>query len=286
MKKLILTAFVMVIILLSGSICKVEAQFGDAPPPDRFYETDRTDEELDLKQREAVELIYVREADIMYSKRLWQDIDFREKINQTLYYPKQEVSGKRNLTQILYDAVREGSIRAYDGHQDDFTIMLTPDEVMDYLEETRTMTLDDGTDTSYTISFDPADVTRLRVKEDWFIDQKRSLLDVRIIGVSPRRERFDVETGEFIGFEPIFWVYFPEARNILINEEVYNRHSDAARISFDDLFLRRMFNSYAVKESNVYDRMIQDYYTGLDALLEAERVFNEVRYAEHDLWEF
>ena len=57
-------------------------------------------------------------------------------------------------------------------------------------------------------------------------------------------------------------------------------------MTFDDIFHKRFFNSYIVKESNKYDRKINAYKTGVDALLEAEAIQNEIFNLEHDLWEY
>ena len=47
-------------------------------------------------------------------------------------------------------------------------------------------------------------------------------------------------------------------------------------MSFDDLFWKRDFSSYINKESNVFDRSVSPNYEGLDALLESERIRNEI----------
>lgn len=279
MKKIFLSLFCGVL-LLTLIFPMVNAQPMEGPPRDGFYD------KLAIEYKDPVPLPYVREADILFSKRVWQRIDMREKINQTLYFPTEPVGRRKSLTQVLYDAVTEGRITAYDGHVDDFSQPLTPEQVINHLEREVTLTLEDGRDTTYTVPFDPTSVTRFHIKEDWFFDSKRSVLDVRTIGICPLRERHDVETGEFIGFEPIFWIYFPETFDLLVNEEVFNRHNDAHRVSFYDMFLRRMFNSYIYKESNVYDRTIEEYYTGLDALLEAKELKDNIRNFEHDLWEY
>ena len=85
---------------------------------------------------------------------------------------------------------------------------------------------------------------------------------------------------------PLFWVYYPEARKLLANSEVFNRENDAARLSFDDMFQKRLFGSYIYKESNVYDRRIEDYRTGINALLESEKIKEDISNFEHDMWEF
>ncbi len=268
-------------------------------PPDRYYSTDREPDLLDLRQRKPQELAYVREADVLWAKRVWQQVDLREKINQTLYFPIEPTEGRRSLAQILYDAILEGEITAFPYEYDDFSHSYTPSQVRQRLEDEYEETISaeearlrgwgeiEGTDTTFTVTerFRPDEVTKLRIKEDWFFDSKRSVLDVRILGISLVSEQYDEHEGVYRD-EPLFWVYYPEVRDVLANEEVYTRHSDAQKISFDDLFLRRMFNGYIIKEANVYDRSIAEYASGLDALLEAEEIKNKIREFEHDLWEY
>jgi len=82
-------------------------------------------------------------------------------------------------------------------------------------------------------------------------------------------------------------VRYDEARDILSKKEAYNQFNDAQRISFDDLFLQRRFDSYIIAESNVYnDRVISEYAVGRDAMFEAERVKKDLFNFEHDLWEY
>jgi gliding motility associated protien GldN len=113
-------------------------------------------------------------------------------------------------------------------------------------------------------------------------------MDVRIIGLAPLKEDKDEVTGEVTGsFSPLLWVYFPEAREVLINAEVFNLvKNNAERRTYDDIFWKRMFSSTIVKESGVMDRKINEYMVGLDALLEAERIKTEIFNIEHDLWEY
>ncbi len=254
-------------------------------PRDGFYD------KVWIDEKEPIPLPYVREADVLWEKRVWQVIDLREKINLPLYFPNTTIDDRQSLMQVLMASINEGSIQAF--QDDEFTMTYTPEEIRNQYsrEETRTLTRPEPPyeeyDTTFVIPLNPEDVTKYRIKENWFFDSKRSVMDVRIIGICPVRERFDPETGESQGDQPLFWVYFPEARNILVNAEVFNRQNDAQRMSFDDLFMRRMFNSYIYKESNVYDRLIQEYITnGLDQLLEAEKIKDEIRNYELDLWEY
>jgi gliding motility associated protien GldN len=124
------------------------------------------------------------------------------------------------------------------------------------------------------------------MKEDWFFDKQRSVMDVRILGLCPMKEKADPSSGEIIGYVPLFWVYFPECRPIFARSEVYNTKNDVERRTLDDVFWKRMFSSYVHKESNVYDRFMNSYSTGIDALLESDRVKNDIFVYEHDLWHF
>jgi hypothetical protein len=67
---------------------------------------------------------------------------------------------------------------------------------------------------------------------------------------------------------------------------VFNTRNDAMRMSYDDIFWKRQFASYVTKENNVYDREINDYKIAVDALLESERIKEEIFNFEHDVWHF
>ncbi len=248
------------------------------------------------KTKKVVHYPFIREADVMWSRRVWQDIDLREKMNLPLYYPLDESNGMKSLFAVLRDALLlEGSITAYSagvtGQEDDFrTPMLVSDVklLMEFPDTTSTMDPDTGemVEVIQTIEINPQDITRYRIKEDWFFDKQRSERYIRIIGIAPLKERIS-EDGEPTGaYETLFWLYFPECRYVLANWDSFNRFNDAERRSFDDLFQKRMFSSLIIKESNVYNRRIDDVYAGMDALLKAEEIKEKLFILEHDLWSF
>lgn len=272
------------LLLSSGAFSQI---LEGATPRDNFYD------KVWIEEKRPVPLAYVREADVFRAIRLWQVIDLREKVNHPFYFPNTSMDDRKSLMQTLMAAINEGSIRAYNPVNDNFTLPMTPEEIRNQYSRTEQRRMVrpyppyEEYDTVITIPLASEDVIKFRIKEDWFFDQKRSVLDVRIVGICPVRERVNPETRESLGDEPLFWVYFPDAREVLVNAEVFNRFNDAERISFDDLFMRRMFNSYIYKETNVYDRIIADYLeNGLDQLLEAERIKNDLRNFELDLWEY
>ncbi len=285
MKRLIIA----IVLICAGSVAgsKAVAQILDLPPRDAVYDKHH------IQDNTPIPYPYVREADVMWSKRIWRTIDLREKMNQPFYYPEVPQKDWRNLVTVLMDAIKEGTLTAYDanGLTDEFLVPLYYAELMKRMVRTGTMRMQrpyppyDPFDTIITKKFNPTDVKRFRVKEDWFFDKQRSVMEVRILGICPVRDNFD-ERGEFRGTEALFWVYFPEARNVLAKAEVFSRMNNARRLTYDDVFMKRLFASYIYKEQNEYDRLISEYAVGLDALLESDRIKNQIFLWESDLWEY
>jgi gliding motility associated protien GldN len=245
-------------------------------------------DKIHISERDPIPYPPVREADVAWSKRIWCMLDLRQKMNLPLYFPEKPIAGKISLTQLIWDSVISGELTAYE--DEDFTIPMTVSEVIDDNTRTYEKTVEHETDpdrdTTYTVEdkFKAKDVKRIILKEDWFFDKQRSELDQRTIGVCLVK---DVEIqGIKSAPKKMFWIYFPEARPIFANHDVFNRSNDAKKMSYDDLFWKRYFSSTILKEENVYDRWIIDYTLGLDALLEAERVKNDLFKFEHDLWEY
>ena len=53
-----------------------------------------------------------------------------------------------------------------------------------------------------------------------------------------------------------------------------------------DLFEKRYFTSYIIKEDNAFDRPIASYARGMDALAESERIKELLFNMEHDMWHY
>jgi hypothetical protein len=90
-----------------------------------------------IQNRKPIPYTPIREADVMWKRRVWRIIDLREKINLPLYYPLgNDVNGLRSLTNVIYKSVTEEvSLRVYSGAIDDFSQEVTPSEVKKMTEK-------------------------------------------------------------------------------------------------------------------------------------------------------
>lgn len=125
---------------------------------------------------------------------------------------------------------------------------------------------------------------RYRVKEIWYFDKQTSTQKVRILGIAPLIT-VKVDVGGSVGETPVFWVYYPEAREYLVKETVFNPANDASQISWEDLMEMRYFSSYIIKVSNVGDQRLQNQFgSGKDMLMESEKLKQSIFNYENDLW--
>jgi gliding motility associated protien GldN len=232
----------------------------------------------------------LRESDVMFSKRVWREIDVRDKVNTIFASPKSR------LITILTDAIQAGELTAYDASStkddvngDEFSAVLNAKDAMAKFADSVVVPIfdQDGNQTGSKVEageFNPDSIVKFRIKEDWIFDKQRSVFEPRIVGIAPMVKIS--KAGQAFDEQPAFWVYFPEARHLLVTKAAVNRTNDLAGLSYDDIFMKRIFSSYVVKESNPDDLRIKDYAIGIDKLFESDRVKKALMDFEHDLWSY
>jgi gliding motility associated protien GldN len=256
-------------------------------PLDGYYK------KSDILNAKPIPYPNIREADVAFAKRIWREFDVREKMNNYLASPKMR------LIDVLMTAIANGELTAYDATPDpkydpdgdSFAHPLTPAQARGKIAGGDSTTVDkfdaNGNKIGSTIvqsDFNPDSIVRFRIKEDWIFDRQRSVFEPRIIGLAPMVKI--KAAGLDLDYQPAFWIYFPDARPILATKEVVNKNSDATGLSFDDVFMKRLFSSYIVKQSNDKDERIKDYAQGVDRLYESDRIKKALLDWEVNLWQY
>ena len=143
--------------------------------------------------KEPMPLPIIREADVMWKKTIWREIDFNQKMNQGFYYPIAPHQNWQNLITVLMNGLKSYKIVAYADEKVATGELIKPIPYSKIVENTTsrgtTNKFNDETgeyeNVEYADSLKSEDVTRCRVKEVWYFDKQRSQMMVRIIAICP-----------------------------------------------------------------------------------------------------
>lgn len=223
------------------------------------------------------------ERDILWQKTTWRVIDVREKINHPFMYPLSP------FFDLLVEAAKSGDIQLYHPLKDDFSVEMDMEDMNNSLFKTDTIPVwenqDEMTLKVVQTSVFYEDIKRFRLKEIWYFDTHDSQLKVRILGIAPLQEVYG-EDGYFRYEKPLFWVHYPTSREVFARERVFVESNEAARTTWEDFFEMRKFSSYITKEGNVRDNRLEELYSGVDLLLESDKIKQDIFNYEHDLWSY
>jgi gliding motility associated protien GldN len=254
-----------------------------------------------VKNRTPLAYEHIREDDAWYRERVWREIDIREKMNLAFRYKAEDDNGNQRFINILLRAVRKGDVTAFDPNVDDrFTTPMTISRVgeaisgkcdsVQVIDWAKDPTGSRGIfkDSLVCREFNPDDIVKFRLKEEWVFDKESSRMYTRILGIAPIKTYVD-DAGNILGESPLFWIFYPDLRPILSLYEVYNGKNFGGRMSWEELFESRYFSSYIVKSTidNPYDLYIKQYIKDdILRLLEGDNIRSKIFNFEQDLWSY
>jgi len=240
---------------------------------------------------------YVNDRDVIFQKTVWEVIPLDQRQNLVYYFPLEETIDRKPLFNVLKDAVMNKKITKV--YQDDnFKYKLNPKDLEDKFYRIDTLPegvdqyiLEGKIDPQYIdrIELRPTDVKEYRVKGMWYLDRNAGELKYRLLAIAPVVTDIATKGEDFEQAVPMFWIFFPDAREILYNTDSYNEKNSAMTMNYDYLFNARKFTGTIYKTDNVYgDRNISEYVQGnaMMQLLEAERIKESIRDLEDDLWNY
>jgi len=260
----------------------------------------KTEAQLVMDNDKPLEYGYVDDRDIMFSKMTWERIVLDERVNFPLYYPVDTNNigaERRSLFHVIMNAVKNGKIENI--YSDSyFTTKRTLKDIEDamVMVDTSDVGIDQFNaegyvDEEYIIrrEISAYDVKEYRIKGLWYFDKRQGELRYRLLGIAPVTPDVNFLDAEQQDLIELFWIFYPEAREVLHNAKAFNNKNSAMPISFDHLLNSRRFNGLMYKEENVYgDREITEYIpeNALMQLLESERIKEKIRDFEQDMWSY
>ncbi|WP_286754095.1 MULTISPECIES: type IX secretion system ring protein PorN/GldN [Sphingobacterium] len=214
------------------------------PLTDGFYQANNMEDAVPFAYPE------VNKKNIRFYKRVWRDIDLKDEKNNILAIPG------NSLIEVVMKAIEKGKLSLYSPDDDSFKGRLSAQEGMARFADSVLVPIFDGEgnqiDSKMALNeFDPARVTKFRIKEDIFFDKQRSRLETRIIGVAPLMNiTTSAELAESVGATPAFWLYFPQLRYSLIQVDISDPDKGLYDMTMDDFFVQNKFASTIVRESS------------------------------------
>ncbi len=254
---------------------------------------------------------FIEDKDVLRSMVVWEIIDMNEKINQPFYHNADGlVSSNKSLYQILLENINNGKIKeVYDDEM--FTTKLTPDQIQQRLKVTvetpwlidkrnsgEKVTPEDikaGTDI---IETKTENVKLLKIKGMWYVDRRDGQMKYRLLGIAamgpdPSMMAEKTADGQSLGNKDelidLFWVYYPDAREVLANQIVFNGKNLSSDITYDDVLNARRFSSIIYKSDNgLGTGKISDYipHDAEEQLEESERIKAQILEMENDMWNY
>ena len=300
MKKILFSIFAIAALSLTANAQNIlDAQGGDdsQPNPNHFYmHTNKNTE------KEPMKYPSIRENDVIWETVIWREIDMKEKFNQFMYFPTDDTKsaqGRVSLVSLLYKAAKDGKFEVYDN--DDMTEALAWEDALRIVASQEVMKVPTGEldeddneimkdSTVFSEDFDASTANKIKLKEYWYIDKQDTRQKVRIVGLAFVFDKTTYQAGQevIVPNSESFWIPMNDynVRKVLVNADAFDENNDVIENSYDNVFVQRYFDSYITRESNVYNRKISDYLTGEDALMESQRIEDNIFDIESDMWEY
>ena len=249
----------------------------------------------------------IREADVLWATRLWQRIDLRQPINKSLYSPLDSVKlGKRSLFQILLsDIIYDTSSNILMYKQDELNHKFTKTEVIQIIERKDTIELIDENGNKEELVFllplrtVKATMYKIDLMLDFFYNRQSSQMESRILSLGIHipyyilnpdlkliHDTANMDIYQRTDSTILIWFYYPSLRHLFANNPCYRNYRTGEILSIDQVFIKGLYSSIIFQKENVYAKEVNQYTTGLDALLEERRIKNQVFNKELNLWQY
>ncbi len=95
------------------------------------------------------------------------------------------------------------------------------------------------------------------------------------------------ESMQYFRGSILCWFSFDELRPYLAKQILIPNGNESERMTYDEFFAQKLYSSYLLGDSNMYNRMLLEYVVDpIKIKKEQSRIETEIMNFEQDLWEY
>lgn len=272
---------------------------------------------------DTISKINHRSDDIVWSRTVYRIIDLRDKPNSRLYFPIKPNDRYKSLFRVILDATIQNGLKAYDkidfDIQPNFDGMPIPQDSLknryvtcDWNSANNTprissiiekdMLTNQNKVNAYNYEDYASKQMKFIIQEVIFFNKHYSKMFSKIVGIAPvyvfnetnvtnanmtGLKRTGESVWNFLQSSVTCWYLFDELRPYLAKQYMIPNGNDTERLTFDEYFAQKLYSSYLLGDSNMFNRMLLQAYNQPDQILkEQKRIETELLNVEQDIWEY
>ncbi len=260
---------------------------------DRKDNTDKNDTGVTFRMKGFYENDSESDANLMWQKVIYRQIDLTKDQNMALYYPEEPTENQESLFRILMKLVTSGQVEAYeylDGREvfsDQYKV-----NVRDMLDRFHIIYKEGKGSTEKNPKFEieesdiPSnEVLTYYVIENWEFNSNDNKMKDRVVAICPVLHRTDDFGGEPIRY-PMFWVKFNDLRPYLTKQSIFiDDDNNLAKYNYDDYFQLGMYKGEIYKTKNLRNRTLMQMFPDPEELKHAQdSIENRLATFDKNLW--
>jgi len=253
-------------------------------------------ENMNLSQTQEI-------ANAPWMREVYRFLDLNKEKNSSLYYPVTPIGDRVNLFTLMFRLLSNNEVTAYEFPIDRIETFTDADRLnfKDLLERWNIMHTElDGNFVVEASDIPSNEITGYYVKEAWYFDKSNSVVDIKILAISPvmlSQDDFEAESQRY----PLFWMPYEEIRPYAARMPIMTSNlNNASNQTIDDFFRKREFDGEIYKTTNMKNMALADIVRKetpnfeelppimQDSLINKERnkVEGELKQFKENLWSF